>query len=289
MNNNYIIALISFTLQFNLIFSQSEENKSIEIETNDGNIFLGEIIEENEEHYKIVSKDGIEIVVPKSSVKKIEYMIITEVDGEVWRPDPNKSMYLFAPSAYPIEKNKAYCRDFCLFFPSYNRGVGNNISVQAGAFIIPSADIGSLPIILSGKYSFPSISATRFAAGIMYINFPFGEEESFGGGIAFGTATYGNRFRHITASLGWGYVQSDGDWYFAEEPMLVLASNYRTSNTFSIIAELWKFPQSSIENIPLMVAGRFIGRKIAVDLGFILSIELASVPPPLLNFTYYMN
>ena len=48
MNNNCIIALICFLLQFNLIFSQSEENKSIEIETHDGNIFLGEIIEENE-------------------------------------------------------------------------------------------------------------------------------------------------------------------------------------------------------------------------------------------------
>ena len=65
----------------------------------------------------IITNEGIEINVPKSSVKRFEAMETAEFGDEVWRADPNKSMYLFAPSAYPIEDNKAYCRDFCLFFP----------------------------------------------------------------------------------------------------------------------------------------------------------------------------
>ena len=62
----HIIILLSF------IFPQSEINDMIEIETNDGNIFLGELIQVTEEYYRIKTKDSIEINVPKTSVKTIE-------------------------------------------------------------------------------------------------------------------------------------------------------------------------------------------------------------------------
>mgnify|MGYP001456097665 CR=1 FL=1 len=46
---------------------------------------------------------------------------LKDKDGRIFRADPNKSLYIFAPSAFPIENKKSYCRDFCVFFPSYNR------------------------------------------------------------------------------------------------------------------------------------------------------------------------
>ena len=112
-----------------LVFSTfifSQNSQLVEIETNDGNIFLGTIIEENEDGYTLKTQDGIQISVPLSYVKNVSIIETAEVEGQVWRADPNKSMYLFAPSAFPIEKQKVYCRDFCLVFPSYNRGFGNN-------------------------------------------------------------------------------------------------------------------------------------------------------------------
>ena len=100
---------------FSFVFSQNSQ--LVEIETNDGNIFLGSIMEENEDGYVLKTQDGIQINVPLSSVKNISKIETAEFEGQVWRADPNKSMYLFAPSAFPIEKQKAYCRDFCLVFP----------------------------------------------------------------------------------------------------------------------------------------------------------------------------
>jgi len=94
---------------------QEKAEGLIEIETKDGNIFLGTVVEETKDNYKIKTNDGIEINVPKSFVKTFGAIKTTEVGGEVWRADPNKSMYLFAPSAFPIENHKAYYRDFCLF------------------------------------------------------------------------------------------------------------------------------------------------------------------------------
>ena len=267
--------------------TQEDNERLIEIETKDGNIFLGTLLEETEDNYKIITNDGIEINVPKSLVKKFEAIETTEVGGEVWRADPNKSMYLFAPSAFPIENNKSYCRDFCLFFPSYNRGFGNSFSLQFGAFIFPGMDISSLPIIISGKYSLPKTGSAGLAAGIMYVSLP-GEDISFGTGIVFGTATLGNRFTHFSASLGWGYFRDEDEWEFADEPMLVLAGNLRASNSIAIVVEYWKFPNIDIEDLPLMVSTRFIGRKFAVDVGTFLHKDMEGIPFPLINFTYHM-
>ena len=92
-----------------LVFSTfifSQNSQLVEIETNDGNIFLGTIIEENEDGYTLKTQDGIQISVPISYVKNVSIIETAEVEGQVWRADPNKSMYLFAPSAFPIEKQK---------------------------------------------------------------------------------------------------------------------------------------------------------------------------------------
>ena len=159
--------------------------------------------------------------------------------------------------------------------------------MQFGAFIFPLMDFSALPIIISGKYSLPKIGSTGLAAGMMYVSVP-GENISFGTGIAFGTATLGNRFNHFSASFGWGYFRNEDEWEFADEPMFVLAGNMRSSNSFAFVVEYWKFPNIDIEDAPLIVSTRFIGRKFAVDVGTFLHKDMEDIPFPLINFTYHM-
>ena len=270
-------------------FLFSQNSQLVEIETNDGNIFLGTIIEENEDGFILKTQDGIQISVPSISIKNISKIETAEVEGQIWRADPNKSMYLFAPSAFPIEKHEAYCRDFCLVFPSYNRGFGNNFSMQAGAFVFPGMDLDIIPVVLSGKFSLPQIGPARLATGMMYVSVP-GESTSFGAGFAFGSATFGNRFTHFTASLGWGYFRDENEWDFAQEPVLVLASNVRVTNSFAVVAEYWLPPNvDDPTDLPIALSGRFIGRRFAVDIGGFFSKNMEGVPVPLINFTYHLK
>ena len=274
-----------------MVFGFSQENEMIEIETNDGNIFLGEVVEETSEGYRLKTQDGIVILVPSESIKSVNSVkTITSKKGDIWRADPNKSLYLFAPSAYPIDKNKSYCRDFCLVFPSYNRGYGNNFSLQAGAFVFPGLPFVNTPIVLSGKFSLPKkAESVRLAGGMMYVSFPI-DDASFGAGFAFCTATFGNRFTHFSTTLGWGYVRNDEDWEFAEKPILVVAGNRRISNTFALVAEYWLPPEvEDPTDLPLAISARFIGRRIAVDVGAFLLLDMPGLPVPLINFTYHMK
>ena len=262
-------------------------NLMSEIETYDGNIFLGIIIDENEYDLLLKTRDNVEIKLPISSIKNRDIVNTKTIDNEVLRADPNKSLYLFAPSAFPIGNKEKYCRDFCVFFPSYNIGLGN-YSMQFGAFLTPTV-IGNVPLIMSGKYSFVNKNSPHFAIGLMYVNIPnlFAE---LGGGIAFGTMTLGNEFSHFSGSLGWGYSKLDGEWEIGDRPIVNFAGNYRTSNSIAMVVESWILPGTEMQNIPIMISNRFIGRKFAVDIGGVFtkrSITRSLIPFPIINFTFH--
>ena len=265
------------------------ETKIVVIAILDGTEIIGIIQKETESTYSVKSPAGLLTEIPKTSVAKISTFEGKIINGKIYFPDPNKSMYLFAPSAFPIGHNKSYCRDFCLFFPSYNRGLTNTVSLQAGAFVFPGADFSTTPIVLSGKISLPPIGQTQIAGGVMYISFPAQSDVSFGGGFAFGTATLGNRFSHLSSSLGWGFFQVENRWEFQSEPIIVLSGNYRISNSIAFVGEWWRFPGSDLGETPFMISGRFIGRKIAVDIGVITTLHSVGFGIPLLNFTYHFH
>ena len=63
--------------------TQEDNERLIEIETKDGNIFLGTLLEETEDNYKIITNHGIEINVPKSSVKSFNAIATAEFGDEV--------------------------------------------------------------------------------------------------------------------------------------------------------------------------------------------------------------
>ena len=72
--------LFSIILLFNLLLSDTNIIQSIEITTSDGNIFIGPLIEENENSFRIVTNNGINIDVPKSSVKEVNYIELSSYE-----------------------------------------------------------------------------------------------------------------------------------------------------------------------------------------------------------------
>ncbi|MBC8402109.1 MAG: hypothetical protein H8E14_11535 [Candidatus Marinimicrobia bacterium] len=284
---------IVILLLCSIIFSQEDAPNTVlhEILTTDNVEYLGEITSENDSTLTLKAPSGITVTIPLSSIVSRTVFEGDVKEGKVWRPDPNKSMYLFAPSAFPIESGNSYCRDFCLFFPSYNFGVGDVISAQVGAFWFPGMPLENTPLIASGKYSFINFKKIKMAAGIMYLSFPgFDEGERFGTGFTFVTGTLGDRFSHLSGSLGWGFVQTEGNWKFMERPILVVAGNRRTTNTTALVAEIWLPPELDLEMVPIMASVRFFGKKISVDIGGLWTTNMEGLlPMPLINFTYQTN
>ena len=124
----------------------------------------------------------------------------------------------------------------------------------------------------------------------MYVRMPEFGDDNFGFGIAFGTITLGNKFNHLSASLGFGYIADDSDWEFQEKPIYNFSFNLRSSNSIAIVGESWVFPHMDIEDYPFAFSFRFIGRKIAVDLGGLSTFGSLGegLPIPIINFTYHI-
>jgi hypothetical protein len=276
-------------------FVYSQDTQTVTIITTDGSEIIGEIIEETDTEYQIETPAGLSVIVPKSAVFKMTEFEGFIKEGKLYRTDPNKSMYLFAPSAFPIETGNKYCRDFCVFFPSINYGVNDIISLQAGFVWVPSLKLDQIPLIGSIKATVYQENKIGLAGGAMYVRIPDLSEDndefntSGGGGFLFATATYGDRFNHGSLLVGWGYGHSGGDWELMDRPIVVLAGNFRVSNTFAIVTENWFPPDLEFGQFPFMVAGRFFGKRIAVDIGAIIILDVLSegMPIPIINFTYH--
>ena len=75
----------------------------------------------------------------------------------------------------------------------------------------------------------------------MYVRLPEFGEDSFGFGIAFGTMTLGDKFNHLSTSIGFGYSTTGADWEFQEKPIYNLSGNFRFSNSIAFVGESWIF------------------------------------------------
>ena len=142
-----------------------------------------------------------------------------------------------------------------------------------------------------GKFSFPEYKSKKFfnasfASGLMYV---IPGEDSFGFGIAFGTMTLGDKFNHLSTSIGFGY-STTGDWEFQEKPIYNLSGNFRFSNSIAFVGESWIFPDGDLDDQLFALSLRFIGRKFAVDLGGLMTLSMLDesvIPIPIINFTLY--
>ena len=283
-----LFALLAATMLF------AQDLDSVSITTTDGSEIIGTISKETESEYTIETASGIIITIPRESVVKIDEFKGKMKDGKLYRPDPNKSLYLFSPSAFPIGKNNKYCRDFCVLFPSFNYGFSDVVSAQAGFFWIPGLGIDEIPLIGSLKASIYNNAKFALAGGAMYMRIPtisIDDEDDLhlGGGFLFATGTYGDQFNHASLSLGWGFARGNDEWEMMERPIFVLAGNKRVSQSIALVTETWIWSEIEFGYIPISLSARFLGKRIATDVGMLFTFETISegLPFPIINFTYH--
>jgi hypothetical protein len=257
----YIVLLFTF-----IIFAYSQEAQTVTIITNDGSEIVGKILEETEIDYNIETISGIVMTIPKNIVTEIKSYKGVIKKGKLYNPDPNKSIYIFSPSAFPIGKGNKYFRDFWIVFPSMNFGLTDIFSLQIGGIWIPGISIDKIPLIGSIKASLYQQGKFSLASGVMYTKIP-----NAGAGFVFATGTFGDNFNHTSLSFGWGYSKFDNEWNIMDRPIAVIAGNYRLSQSFALVTENWIWPELAFDEIPFSLSMRFIGKKFSVDVGALIS------------------
>lgn len=240
---------------------------TVRVVLTDGSSHLGVLKAETDTTYTFQTLAGIEMQIPRGSVRRFEAVDGLFRGGKFLRPDPNATRLLFAPTARPLGHGRGYVADYQILFPFVAVGVGPNVSLAGGVSIVPFSPWQMAYV--APKVTLLDRDRISVAIGVL-AGTVIGEESGSGfGGIGYGLVTYGSRLTSVTIGGGPTF-SSGGD---PNTVLLVIAGETQLSNNIKLITENYVVP--SEENGYLLSGGvRFFGERLATDFGFITNLSL---------------
>ncbi len=263
-----LLFFIVGVLQPAIVYGQ--DSTKYRVVTNDGNIFIGILVSENDQEIVIDTEHLGRLTIQRSNIKNMQEVDPNRIkDGEYWHENPQSTRYLFSTNAFGLRKGEGYYQNTWVFFNNVNFGVTDNLSLGGGLIPTFLFGTGSIPVWLMPKLSIPIANESlNIAAGGLFGGI-LGEDNT-GLGLVYGTATVGNRDNNLSLGLGYGYA--DGSW--ADIPLININGMYRFSKNMFFISENY-FVTSDGETLGLIsVALRWAPKNFSVDFGLIRPTDL---------------
>ncbi len=272
-----------FILTFSVKSQTTNDTTLVNIETIDGNEFIGQIV--SEDSLKIVLKTEKlgEISIFRSDIKRQEILEVQQIkEGKYWFPNPQSTRYFWSPNGYGLKKGEGYYQNIWVLWNQFAYGLSDNFSIGGG--IIPLFLFGGTPtpVFITAKFSIPVVE-NKFNLGAGAIAGTVLGEEETGFGILYGISTFGTPDNNVTFGLGYGFA--GGEW--ASSPMININGMFRISSRGYFITENY-YINAGGENVVLItLGGRRIIKKAALDYGLVFPIADIGqfVAIPWLGFT----
>jgi hypothetical protein len=200
----FIIILTLFTVNTISSFTLSAQDKSVEskITKNDGAIYIGVILSNDEKGVLIETKDLGKILIPKHEIKSIGIY-----DGSRTSSSSGSSLndlystrYFLTTNGLPIEKGDEYLM-LAWYGAEAHFAVSDNLSVGVMTTWF------AIPVIGSVKYSINLTENLNLGLGALVGSGSWLAPAAFGG-LGYGSLTLGNRSSNLSLSAGYAYVNS---------------------------------------------------------------------------------
>jgi hypothetical protein len=236
---------------------------------------------------------GHRLEIPRSAISEITEASRTTVSehGQLWFEDPNRTRYLYGPSAMRLRPGEVTFSQKELVLSTGGVGLHDNLSVEFGT-IVPAwfAERGA-NFVLGAKAGSSLGENLHLAAGLQTLLLPGQTLDAGLMGFLFGTGTWGNPDRHLSVSLGRPFALGSGESELGAF-ILTASGNLRLAKNFALVSENWLLPDGGRDGF-LLASGtalRMMGEKIAVDVGLVFLVEqrglAADIPIPWIDFTY---
>jgi hypothetical protein len=276
-----------------------EKRELSRITLKDGQELRGVVVRQDERVVVVELGQGEQLELPARLVKSVKAEPNARVrdNGEVWFQDPNRTRYLYAPSAMMLRGGEGYFSQKELLFTSVNYGLTDFLTLQAGAVLPFWLVDGGFNFIGGLKVGGEVAPRVHLAAGAQALFLPSNLLGGASGGVSaagvvFGTATYGTPDAHLSLGVGTPFIFDDpGSQVFPGTLLLTASGNLRLTQRLSLVSENWVVPSLadslSDGTLPMVnsLAARIFGEKWAVDVGLI-RVPQVPIPIPWLDFTY---
>ncbi len=271
---------------------ESRELSRITLE--DGQVLRGVVVHRDAQRVVVELVGGSRMELPAEAVASVELetRATVEKDGELRFVDPNRTRYLYAPSAMMLRAGEGYVSQKELFFTSFSYGVTDFLTLQAGSAVPFWFTQGGFNLIGGLKIGGPvQEDRLHLAAGAQVLTIPNIGTAGIGNtfGLLFGTATYGTPDIHFSVAMGTPFLLTGGAEPFPGQLILTASGNVRMTKSLALVTENWMLIDSTPYSLepPMLnsLALRIFGEQWAVDVGAI-RVPYVSFPVPWLDFTY---
>ncbi|MBL7857860.1 MAG: hypothetical protein JNM57_09235 [Cyclobacteriaceae bacterium] len=246
-------------------FAQTDSTQ-VQVETNDGNEFIGTITYQDNEKIKLVTIKFGELTLKRVDIVRITPIVTQQLKaGVYWFENPQATRYFWSANGYGLKKGEGYYQNVWVLFNQVSVGITDNISFGAG--LVPLFLFGgtATPVWVTPKVSIP-VQKDKFNLGIgALLGATLGEEgTSFG--LLYGISTFGSRDKNFSIGIGYGYA--DGE--LADRPTLSFSSMIRTGQRSYFMTENYYIGTGDEALILLSLGGRRIIKKAGLDFGLFI-------------------
>lgn len=206
------------------------------ITKNDGSEFVGEILSEDAREVLIELLDGRKVYIPAHEIKKIEKVKEGTLNqsGEVKESEVFATRYDFTTNALPVEKGESYY-SLNLYGPEVHFGVSKNLGVG-----ILTTWLGA-PMVGSIKYTHSIDEKLHIGVGALVGTMSWARPDIFLG-LPFGMLTFGDNFKNLNFSAGYGIAGYEGD--FSNIPLASIAGLTKVNKSITFVFDsILLFPE----------------------------------------------
>lgn len=268
-----------------LLYAQTNSDTTlVNIETTDGNEFLGQIVSEDDVKIVLKTEKLGNITINKIDIKKRDNVAVQQIkDGKYWFPNPQSTRYFWSTNGYGLKKGEGYYQNIWVLWNQFSYGLTDNISVGGGIiplFIFAGAPT---PVFATVKFSIPVVKDKFNVSAGAIGGYVLGADDA-GLGILYGLATLGSPNANVTLGMGYGFA--GGEW--ADAPMININGMFRVSSRGYIITENYILSAGGEGIVLISLGGRSIIKKAALDYGLFVPISSdmgVFVAIPWLGFT----
>lgn len=266
MNTKIVFAfLFTFLLSLSVKSQTTSDSTLVNIETIDGNEFIGHIVREDSLKIVLKTEKLGEISISRLDIKNRSDLEVQQIkDGKYWFPNPQSTRYFWSPNGYGLKKGEGYYQNIWVLWNQFAYGLTDNFSIGAG--VIPIFLFGApTPVFATAKFSVPIVEEKFNIAAGAIVGGVIGESETTVG-LLYGLATVGSHDANVTFGMGYGFA--GGGW--AKSPAININGMFRISSRGYLITENYILSGGGETVILITVGGRSIIKKAALDYGLVI-------------------
>ena len=218
-------------------------------------------------------------------------------------PDSNATRLLFSPTGRPLAKGEGYFSDHMLVFPGVTYGITDNLSIGAGASVVPGLGLDEQVLYVAPRFGKQFSEHVAVSAGLLYGR-TGGNDDATDLGLGFAVATLGKPDESLTVGLGVartveyetsgryvnGVLRYERQRDIAHTPVLMVGGTKQLSRRVALVSENWLVLHDNfkLSEQPFALGIRFLGDRLSADVGVVLVGEMLDegFPLPWVSVSY---